>query len=384
MIRSHLSKIQQFLHTEAAGGMVMIGTALLALVVANSSYAADYKAFLSLELFHMTLDVFVKDVLMAIFFFAVGMELKREMGEGFLATTRQRVLPLVAALGGILAPALIYLAINEGIPSHVSGWAIPTATDIAFAICVVSLLGKRVPTAAKIFLLAIAIYDDLAAILIIAAFYSEGLAMQPLLLAALIAAAMALYNRQGGTCVVIYLLLGAALWHYVHLSGIHSTVAGMFTGLMIPLRTGNAKSHSPLNDLLNRLHPWVAFGILPLFAFTAAGVTIKGLGIDALLEPLPLGVAAGLFVGKQFGIFVATFAAVKLGLAKLPKDTGWSAMLGIAAVAGIGFTMSLFVTALAFNNAEVRSAATLGVLAGSLFSALWGALLLRMSCKPLK
>ncbi len=381
MIR-RLSRIQEFLHTEAAGGLVMLLCAALALMAANSALASEYAALREVTIGHMKLPVFVNDVLMAIFFFAVGMELKREMGEGVLATASQRVLPLIAALGGIIAPALIYLHFNPEILAH--GWAIPTATDIAFAICVVSLLGKRVPVAAKIFLLAIAIYDDLAAIIIIAAFYSEGVATQPLLLSGIIAAAMFLYNRNGGTCLVIYLLLGAALWHYVHLSGIHSTVAGMFTGLMIPLRVDGAKSHSPLNHLLERLHPFVAFGILPLFAFTTAGVKLTGIDIGALMQPLPLGIALGLLIGKPLGIFAATFIAVKLSLAKLPQGANWGMMLGIASIAGIGFTMSLFIAALALNSTALRDAATLGVMVGSLLSALVGASVLRAACKPLK
>ncbi len=374
-----IASLTRFFHTEAAGGLVMVVCAALALVFANSAYAPSYHALLHLPVVGMTLSVFVKDVLMAVFFFAVGMELKREMSEGFLKTTRQRLLPLIAALGGIIAPALIYLHFSSHTLAH--GWAIPTATDIAFAIGVLSLLGTRVPAAAKIFLLAIAIYDDLAAILIIAIFYSESIATQPLLLSAAIAAAMFFYNRSNGTCMVVYTLLGVALWHYVHLSGIHPTVAGMFTGLMIPLRTGNAKSHSPLNTLLARIHPFVAFAIMPLFAFTAAGVSLQGIDASALTQPLPLGIAAGLFAGKQIGIFAATFAAVTLGLASLPKGANWGTLLGISAVAGIGFTMSLFIAVLAFDDQAARDAATLGVLAGSLLSALWGAAILRLALR---
>lgn len=368
--------LAQFFSTEAAGGMVMLAAAFLAVIFANSSHADAYARFLALPVFGFDLVTFTKDVLMAIFFLAVGMELKREMTEGVLSNARQRTLPLIAALGGILLPAALYYAVNHSIPAHTNGWAVPTATDIAFAICVLSLLGKRVPAAAKIFLLAIAIYDDLAAILIIAVFYSSGIALTPLLVAAAVLAAMYLYNRNGGHYTLIYLMLGAALWHFIHEAGIHTTVAGMLTGLMIPMRGTSAKS-SPLNALLHRLHPWVSFAILPLFAFVSAGVNLGEASLDTLHAPLPLGIALALFLGKQLGIFGATFAAIKLGFAQRPGGCSWGTLYGTSIVAGIGFTMSLFIAFLAFDSPILRNDATIGILVGSLLSAAWGAAVLR-------
>ncbi len=368
--------LAQFFSTEAAGGLVMLTAAFLAIVLANSSYVGTYTKFLALPVLGFDLVTFTKDVLMAIFFLAVGMELKREMTQGVLSNARQRTLPLIAALGGILLPAALYYAVNRSIPAHTNGWAVPTATDIAFAICVLSLLGKRIPGAAKIFLLAIAIYDDLAAILIIAVFYSNGIALTPLLVAAAVFAAMYLYNRNGGHYTLIYIVLGAALWHFIHEAGIHTTVAGMLTGLMIPMRGAQAKS-SPLNALLHRLHPWVSFAILPLFAFVSAGVKLGDVSLDTLHAPLPLGIALGLFFGKQLGIFGATFAAIKLGFAQRPGGCSWGTLYGTSIVAGIGFTMSLFIAFLAFDSQVLRNDATIGILVGSLLSAAWGALVLR-------
>lgn len=382
----------QFLANEAAGGMVMIACAALAMILANSALAGYYHAFVNMPLslsfgdvaLHMPFSIFVKDVLMAIFFLLVGMELKREMLEGFLSQKGQKVLPLIAALGGVVTPALIYLAINQGIPEHSAGWAIPTATDIAFAVCVLSLLGKRVPPAAKIFLLAIAIYDDLAAIIIIAVFYSSGVAMVPLAIAAGITALMYLANRARVDMLTIYLLLGAVLWHFVHEAGIHTTVAGMITGLMIPLRPTATDSDSPLNRLMHFLHPWVAFVILPLFAFASAGVSLAGITPAILLDPLPLGIALGLFVGKQLGIFGATYAGVKLGLAARPEGTSWLMLYGVSAIAGIGFTMSLFVGFLAFTGEELHNATKLGVIAGSLLSTLAGIVIMKRALRAPK
>lgn len=378
---------QKFLNNQAAGGLVMLLFAAMGLVLANSDAREAYEALRVMPLAiglgdvsaSMPFNLFVKDVLMAIFFLLVGMELKREMQEGFLSKPGQKILPLIAALGGIALPALIYLFINRDIPAHLNGWAIPTATDIAFAVCVVSLLGKHVPPAAKIFLLAIAIYDDLAAILIIALFYSKGIALLPLAIAGGVALVMFALNRLRVTRLMLYMLLGGVLWHFIHQAGIHTTVAGMITGLMIPLRPNAHDSESPLNRCIHFLHPWVAFVILPLFALVSAGVDVRGLTLDAIREPLTLGVALGLFLGKQLGVFAATLAAVKLGFATRPDGTSWATLYGIAIVAGIGFTMSLFVGHLAFRAETVHDTIRLGVLAGSLASALVGALVLRLA-----
>lgn len=386
--RNAAQQLQQFFQTEAAGGVVMLCCAGIALILANSTFAPAYQAFVHLPLsaslgsvrLGVPLETFVKDVLMAIFFLAVGMELKHEMCEGHLARRGQKLLPLLAALGGIAVPALIYLALNRGLPMHTAGWAIPTATDIAFAVCVVSLAGARVPSAAKVFLLAIAIYDDLAAIIIIATFYSHGVVLPMLAMALLPILGLLACNRLHVTRLWPYLLFGAALWYCVHASGVHSTVAGMLTGLLIPLASAKGQP-SPLHRLLGILHPWVAFGILPLFALVAAGVSFHDLTPATLTQPLPLGIAMGLFFGKQLGIFSATYLAIKTGLAAKPQGTDWAVIYGIALVAGVGFTMSLFIGSLAFASPELQDQIKLGVMGGSLISACMGLAILKVTTR---
>ena len=373
--REALRELREFFHQETSGGIVMLLAAAAALVVANSSLASAYQSLIAQPVMAgFTLSVFVKDVLMPFFFLLVGMELKNEMMEGFLSQRGQRVLPLVAALGGIILPALIFLFITRDTPAYHDGWAIPTATDIAFAICILKLAGSRVAPAAKVFLLAIAIYDDLAAILIVAVFYSHGIALIPLAAAFAVIGMMALLNRHQVASIMLYLLLGAALWICLHAAHIHTTVAGVVTGLMIPLRAGTQK---PLDAFLHQLHPYVVFGILPIFAFVSAGVALGGLSFVDLLSPLPLGIALALFFGKQLGIFGATYAAVKFGLAQKPKGTSWYTLYGISVIAGIGFTMSLFIGALAFKDHTLQDAVKLGVIAGSLMAALWGIFILK-------
>lgn len=354
----------------------MILAALGALIFANSPWNAYYHAFIAYPLSaHIDVSLFTTDVLMAVFFFLVGMELKHEMLEGALAAPGQKTLPLFAALGGVIAPALIYLIVTHAHPEYRAGWAIPTATDIAFAVCVLRLLGPAAPHSAKMFLLAIAIYDDLAAILIIAFFYSVGLAMLPLAAAAGIATGLWLLNRCGFTHLIPYLALGAALWFAIHAAGIHPTVAGVITGLAIPL---HRRDGAPiLGRLLKMLHPYVAFGILPLFAFTRAGLDVRGLNMETLLGALPLAVSTALVLGKQIGIFAASWACVRLTRTPLPDGMGWRMVYGVAAMAGIGFTMSLFLGQLAFPGPGLQPAVTLGVLGGSLISALCGVFLLR-------
>lgn len=374
-------RLQRFFKNETTGGLIMIGFALLALIAANSPFANGYQHLIEYTLpGGMTAHQFVNDVLMAIFFLAVGMELKREMKQGFLSSARERTLPLIAAIGGIVCPALIYIAINHTVPEHANGWAIPTATDIAFAACVLALAGKHVPSGAKIFLLAIAIYDDLAAILIIAIFYSSGIAVEPLLIAAGTVAVMYHLNQGNRAPLWVFLALGAVLWHYVHAAGIHTTIAGMITGLMIPFEKRHHRA-SMLEQFLHQLHPFVTFGVLPAFAFVSAGVSFTGITLSNLTDTLPLGIALGLFFGKQIGIFGATYAAVKLGFAARPKGATWSMIYGVAIIAGIGFTMSLFIGFLAFRSPELHSAIKLGVFGGSLASAIFGACWLRWQAR---
>ena len=363
--------LRDFFANETTGGIIMLLAAVAAMAMVNSAAQPHYLAFIHAALpGGIDAHFAIADILMPIFFLFVGLELKHEMSHGALALPSQRLLPLIAAVGGIVLPALLYLGITQGEPGLASGWAIPTATDIAFAICVVNLAGKRVPAAAKIFLLAIAIYDDLAAIIIIALFYSDGLALMPLAGAAAVLAAMIAGNYFTAARPLPMLLLGLLLGFLLHAAGIHTTVAGMVTGLCI------GKLY--VKNTAHQLHPFVAFGILPLFAFASAGVDFTGLTPSALLSPLPLGIAAGLFIGKQLGIFGATLLAVRMGVARLPDATSPRTLYAIATIAGIGFTMSLFIGQLAFSDAAHQHALKLGVLAGSACSAIAGLALLRV------
>lgn len=355
-----MKRMTRFFKTESAAGLTMLGVAALAMLIANSPLAALYHDNVA------PLSHWINDVLMVFFFLHVGMELKSEMTGGALADKKNILLPLIAAIGGMAAPAAVYLFINRDIAAHWNGWAIASATDIAFAICVLQLVGKSVPNALKIFLLAIAIFDDLGAILIIAFFYSHGVALLPLLASIGITGALYAFNRLRILRLWPYMLAGIALWFTLHASGIHTTLAGVIVGLFIP--------RERLKGLMHTLHPWVAFLVLPIFAFASAGVP---LGSAHLLAPLPLSIALGLFIGKQLGIFGASYALIRLGFAKLPAAASWRQVYGAATVAGIGFTMSLFIGMLAFKDPALQEQVKIGVIAGSLLSALLGAILLR-------
>lgn len=361
----------------------MIFCAALALALVNSAAEPAYHALLTHAWRGIDLHFIINDGLMAIFFLFVGLELKREMMEGFLAQRSQKLLPLFAAAGGVIVPAIIYWAMNRHVAAHAAGWAIPTATDIAFALCILGLCGERVPSAAKVFLLALAIYDDLAAIVVIAVFYSGALQLLPLLLAGATSGAMLLLNHRRVGWVPAYLFAGTLLWWFVHAAGIHTTVAGMITGLMIPMRLHGKNSPSPVNTVLHRLHPYVAFGILPLFAFANAGISFAGLSWASLSGPLPLGIALGLIVGKPVGIFAASWLSIKLNLADRPADMNWGMLLATGTIAGIGFTMSLFISLLAFDTAALRETATLGILVGSVAASLLGMVAMRQMTRRL-
>ncbi|MFM9889635.1 MAG: Na+/H+ antiporter NhaA [Rickettsiales bacterium] len=366
-------RLQAFLQLEAAGGIVLMLSAALAIAIANTPFSEGYEHLLHHDIFQgISPHSLIADGLMAVFFFAVGMELKYEMREGELAGPGQKTLPLIAALGGVITPALIYLAITRAHPELRAGWAIPTATDIAFALGVLKLIGNRVPDSAKAFLLAIAIYDDLAAIVIIALVYSTTLAAIPLAFAALCAGVLFLLNRFNRAPLWAYLLVGAAMWLAFFHGGIHPTVAGVAAGIAIPLRSRNDRTL--LHDTLDTLHPYVAFGVMPLFALASAGVAFDNLTFAAALAPLPLGIAAGLVVGKQCGIFGATWFATRFKFVEAPSDM--RTLYGIALIAGIGFTMSLFIGQLALG-ADEQNAIRLGVIAGSVLSAVAGCALLR-------
>jgi NhaA family Na+:H+ antiporter len=360
-----------------------MASAALSLIVANSALGPAYFDTLHVDIAGMSLLHWINDGLMALFFLLVGLEIKRELAEGALSTWPRRALPGIAAAGGMIVPALIYVTLNAGSPETLRGWAIPAATDIAFALGVLALLGSRAPISLKIFLTALAILDDLGAVLIIAFFYASELSPTYLGLAALTLAALFAMNRAGITRLVFYLVLGAVLWVLVLKSGIHATLAGVALAAAIPLKSRGALEHapSPLHRLEHGLTPWIAFLIVPIFGFANAGVSLAGMTPSTMLNPVPLGVAAGLFFGKQIGVFGSAWIAIRLRLASLPAHATWLQLYGVAALCGIGFTMSLFIGLLAFADPHLQDEAKMGVLAGSLLSALVGWLIIRFSPK---
>jgi Na+:H+ antiporter, NhaA family len=384
-----VSRIQNFMKLESSAGILLILAALAALAASNSFLLDHYKGLLQtpvsvqvggLEI-AKPLILWINDGLMAIFFFLIGLEIKREVLQGELSSLDKAALPIVAAIGGMAVPALVYLGINMGSPESLRGWAIPAATDIAFALGILMLLGSRVPVSLKIFLLAIAIIDDLGAILIIAMFYTSNLSLLALGLAALGVVALIGLNRSGVKATTPYLLIGLFIWVCVLKSGVHATLAGVVTALLIPIQGRTAEEQSPLHKLEHDLHPWVAFGILPIFAFGNAGVSLSGIGFADLLAPLPLGIALGLFFGKQLGVFGATLLAVRTGIAKRPEGTSWAQLYGVACLTGVGFTMSLFIGTLAFESDALLDQVRIGVLSGSVLSALTGAAVLWFACR---
>lgn len=379
-----VSVFREFLDGEAAGGIILMVAAALALIVANSPLAETYFSVLHTYLGPLSVSHWVNDGLMAVFFLLVGLEIKREMLDGQLSTWPRRVLPGIAAAGGMLVPALVYVAINRNNGPALSGWAIPTATDIAFALGVLSLLGSRVPASLRVFLTALAIIDDLGAVIIIAIFYTSGLSLAYLGAAFAVIAVLIVLNRMPVMTLVPYLVLGAILWVLVLKSGVHATLAGVALALTIPLERsagiGHDLDHSPLHRLEHGLHKIVPFFVIPIFGFANAGVSLAGLSFGALIEPLTLGVAAGLVVGKLVGVFGSSALAIRLGLADLPAHAGWSHMVGISLLCGIGFTMSLFIGLLAFaGDVALQDAVKVGILAGSFIAAILGAAVLLMA-----
>lgn len=378
------SPLGAFLKSEAAGGVLLMIAATLALIIANSPVASLYFSLLDSYVGPLSVLHWINDALMAVFFLLVGLEIKREFVEGQLSSWSRRALPGIAALGGMVAPALIYLALTRGDSVAAGGWAIPTATDIAFALGVLALLGPRVPVSLKIFLTALAIIDDLGAVIIIALFYTKGLSLLMLGLAGACIVALIALNRMNVTRLSAYLGLGALLWFFVLKSGVHATLAGVALALTIPIGDGSGSDepeHSPLHTLEHLLHPYVAFLIVPIFGFANAGVSFVGMTPASALAPVPLGIALGLFVGKQIGVFGFSWIAVKAGLGAMPAKTSLMQLYGVALLCGIGFTMSLFIGALAFDSPELGKATKIGVLLGSVASALAGAVVLRMAGK---
>jgi len=386
-----ISLIREFLKLESAGGVLLVIATVMALIMKNSAYSDWYGALLNTPVnvaigeFQIAkpLLLWINDGLMAVFFFVVGLELKREFLEGELSNRDQITLPAFAAAGGMLVPAAIYAYINWGHPITMNGWAIPAATDIAFALGVLALLGSRVPVTLKLFLMALAILDDVGAIIIIALFYTTELSTLSLTTAGICLFLLIYLNKRGVTHLPVYIFIGVIMWASVLKSGVHATLAGVFLAFTIPLRDAENPQHSPLRQLEHELHPSVAYVILPLFAFANAGVPLAGMTINALLEPVSLGIIAGLFIGKQLGVFSFAWLAIKLKLARLPEKVSWTQLYGAAILCGIGFTMSLFIASLAFEHVgqEYIRQVRLGILTASLLSAVLGYLLLRFTQK---
>ena len=390
----HISKpFKWFFKLEAASGLVLLFAAIIALFVSNSELASIYYDILNSYFalgfgeFKLKLSVlhWINDVLMAIFFFLVSLEIKREFIQGELSNPKQASLPIIAAVGGMLVPALIYVAINYGNSETLKGWAIPSATDIAFSLGVLSLLGKRVPISLKVFLTALAIIDDLGAIVIIAFFYSGKIQATYLILMLVSIIILIIFNRLNIRSFIPYLIVGIFLWEFTHSSGIHATIAGVLLALTIPHKDKKNKSshkNSMLIKLEHAISPYVAFGIMPIFAFANAGVSLEGLSIATLMNPVPLGILCGLFFGKQIGVFIFSYVSIKLKFAEMPNNSDWLKLYGVGVLTGIGFTMSLFVGNLAFvETTQYLSGVKIGVLLGSLASTLFGYMLILLSKK---
>lgn len=390
IVQQHLTKsedqmdtqftaLKQFFKMESAGGIVLMFAAVLAMVAANTDLNYYYDKFLHTYItvtvggfgFDKSMLHFINDGLMAVFFLLIGLEIKREFLEGELSSLDQSLLPIVAAAGGVVLPALIYTYFNQGTEA-IDGWAIPAATDIAFALGVLSLFGKRVPLALKVFLMAVAVIDDLAAILIIAIFYTSELSVTALEVAVAGTALLLLLNTLGVRKTAVYIFIGIFIWLAVLKSGVHATLAGVMIGFLIPHKDTPEGQKSPLLKLEHGLHYWVAFFVMPIFAFANAGVNMSGMSLDIILDPVPVGIFLGLVVGKQIGIFAFAWLLIKSGFAKLPKGVRWRDLYGACIVAGIGFTMSLFIGGLAFDSQLMKVETRIGVLGGSIVSGIMG------------
>ncbi len=389
MIKNLSKPFKWFFQLEAASGLVLLIAAIIALYVSNSNFSSLYfdtlntYLFIGINSFGLKLSVlhWINDLLMAIFFFFVTLEIKREFIQGELSNFKKALLPMIAAVGGMVIPALFYIVINFGNSETLNGWAIPSATDIAFSLGILSLLGSRVPISLKIFLTALAIIDDLGAILIIAFFYSGDLSVSYLSLILVSYISLLILNKLGIKIFLPYLIIGSFMWFFTFKSGIHATIAGVLLASIIPHRI-KTKDFSLLIKLEHAISPYVAFMIMPIFAFANAGVSLTGLSFSSLLQPVPLGILLGLFIGKQVGVMIFSFLAVKSGVAEMPDNSNWFSLYGVSILTGIGFTMSLFVGNLAFmENTEYMDGVKIGVLAGSLLSTLFGYFLLLLSSK---
>ena len=386
-----LQLIQRFLKLESAGGILLLLSAVAAMLLANSPLSEQYNNFLnlpvSIQIGHFVIDKtlihWINDGFMAVFFILVGMEVKKELFEGSLSSYQQAIFPAIAAIGGMIIPAIVYWFIAKQDPGLVNGWAIPMATDIAFALGIMALLSKQVPLPLKIFLLALAIIDDLGAIVVIALFFSHGLSVQALFFSAITIIALVLLNRFKVSALCAYMVVGAILWASVLKSGVHATLAGVIIGFCIPLN--GKKGEKPLHDFEHILAPWSSFIILPLFAFANAGVSFEGLNFTMLSSPLLLAIALGLIIGKPVGVFSFSYISVKLGLAKLPNGVNFKQIFAVALLCGIGFTMSMFLASLAFEadaGETINTLSRLGILLGSTISAVIGYFCLKQTTKP--
>ena len=389
MIKTLSKPFKWFFQLEAASGLVLLIAAIIALVISNSIFSELYFStleqylFIGINDFGLKLSVhhWINDLLMAVFFFFVTLEIKREFIQGELSNLKKALLPIIGAVGGMVVPALVYVSINFGNTETLNGWAIPSATDIAFSLGILSLLGSRVPISLKIFLTALAIIDDLGAILIIAFFYSGDLSISYLSLILISYILLLILNKLGVKKFIPYLIIGALMWFFTYKSGIHATIAGVLLASTIPHRIKD-KDFSLLIKLEHAISPYVAFLIMPIFAFANAGVSLMGLSLSSLLEPVPLGILLGLFIGKQVGVMVSSYLAVKLGAAQMPDNSSWLSLYGVSILTGVGFTMSLFVGNLAFaGSIHYMDGVKIGVLSGSLLSTIFGYFLLLYASK---
>ncbi|MBE0443276.1 MAG: Na+/H+ antiporter NhaA [Psychrobacter sp.] len=384
-----IRRIKAFFEFEAAGGIVLALAAVAAMIIANSPLHVWYEGFIHAPVaiqigdFAIAKDAhhWINDGLMAVFFFLVGLELKREVLIGELSNVKQIILPAGAALGGMIAPAIVYLLFNYHEPEFWKGWAIPAATDIAFALGILSLLGSRVPNSLKVFLVSIAIFDDIGAILIIALFYTSELSLESLALAGLCLPFLYMLNRRNVTSITPYLLIGVIMWVAVLKSGIHATLAGVVLALFIPMFDRTDPEHSPLEELEHDLHNTVAFGILPIFAFANSGISLQGAGVAELFHSVPLGIAAGLFIGKQVGVMIMCWLIFKLGISTMPRGMNYKQVYGAALLCGVGFTMSLFIGGLAFAGETTLFDERLGIIMGSIVSGIAGYIMLKVTLK---
>ncbi len=386
-----ITAIREFLQKESASGLLIMGAALLAMIAENSPLKFLYDALLDTPLgirvgalaIDKPLLLWINDGMMAVFFFLIGLEIKREVLDGELSDPRRMALPAIAAIGGMVVPAAFYIYFNHNDPVAMTGWAIPMATDIAFALGILSLLGSRVPVALKVFLLTLAIIDDLGAIIIIALFYSTDISTLSLVISASTIVILFFMNRSGVNNIAPYILVGVVLWIAVLKSGVHATLAGVLLAFFIPLNRGSDEAGSPLRHLEHMLHPYVAFMIMPVFAFANAGIPIAGLSMDALTHPVPLGIMTGLFFGKQIGVLGFTWLTSVLRIGRLPEGVTWLQLYGVSALCGIGFTMSLFISSLAAEQAgtELIARYRLGILEGTVLSAITGYLILKFALR---